>query len=895
VVDSVSQLRFAAEFAVFLTSFAGLILCLRPNAIARVASDRVLLGTGLFAEGAAAFLYGSFLVTGFNQPALVGLRIAGLVMLALATVVWTVDWPARALLGGVVLWLACGLGLGLTGAGRAGDVCRLVAGALLGIALIQAGRHSIPARIGTIAGGLLLAVVLAVSVSLSIVINRNVVDSAFARYESRASAEAANARQSSADQLTFAKIVAGSLAGDPGASTQLRTWIDGSGTAEARAVIQADLTTLRSAIDSHDPMLFVSSSRLEVAVGPKLDTSTLLALAGSDVVTEAVGANAGARQSVTVVSHDLYALAAYPIYLPGTPQQPAGAIVIAHPLDDVFLKVRAEIAGEDLSLALADHTRVLARAGQQPPTAVMVSVARAALERGAGVSRTADGRFVVTQPIFGTDGSPRAALVLSAPTSAIDQTRRDLSRSLFLVAMGAALVALVLAVFAGERIGGGLRRLTAATTRLRAGELGARSGFTSPDELGVLAEAFDSMAGSLEKMTGDLRRSADDEARLRARLEAVVSGMGEALLAVDRDGIVTECNPAATHLLGWARDDALGRPLDVVVPVIEGIRPVLDDGERVRIGESIVRTSTGVDVPVAVSVGHLDDVDGGSVGSVVVLRDLRREREIEQLKTEFLSNISHELRTPLTPIKGYAHILATRDLQQEQTTKFATEITGGVAQLERVIGQLVAFATAAAGRLDLAPEPVRAADLVGGAVTRWRSRATTHRLTRRVARATPPLMVDPVAMGQVLDELLDNAVKYSPDGGAIVVTTRKVDPDDHGDGIRLSSNGVATGTDTSAWAAPDAASHFVRISVADQGIGISPDRMEELTTEFFQGDGSATRSFSGLGLGLALVDRIVRAHGGWVECSSAPGAGSTFSVVVPDASGDAGRSRSRRS
>jgi two-component system sensor histidine kinase VicK len=490
-------------------------------------------------------------------------------------------------------------------------------------------------------------------------------------------------------------------------------------------------------------------------------------------------------------------------------------------------------------------------------------LAAEAIDGGRTVTRIVGDRLVAAGPVFGADGVvPVLAVVAATPISTVQDARSDLFRLLFLIAIAGTLLALVLTAIVGERIGTGLRRLTVAAGEVQGGNLLAESGVRTDDELGVLSDAFDSMTGSLRRMTDELRQAADDEARLRTRLEAVVGGMGEALVAVDANGAVTDFNAAAELLTGVAARKAIGRPVDQVV------RAVADDGSdlsaRLRapgedawaLGATVLHT-TGLEVPVAVSAGALRSPQDEHAGAVFVLRDVRREREVDRIKSELLSNISHELRTPLSPIKGYSQILRARELPAADVKRFANEIEKASARLERVVVQLVNFASMTAGGYEVHTEPTLVREVIDRAVSRWTERLdpAVHPVKRRLGRRLPKVWIDRVAVDQALDELLDNAVKYSPDGGRIDVAVTA--------------------------AAHPALGPTVRVSVTDHGVGIPADRRDMVLDDFTQADGSTTRSYGGLGLGLALVSRIVRAHGGELELVSVEGKGTTMTMVLP--------------
>ena len=237
-------------------------------------------------------------------------------------------------------------------------------------------------------------------------------------------------------------------------------------------------------------------------------------------------------------------------------------------------------------------------------------------------------------------------------------------------------------------------------------------------------------------------------------------------------------------------------------------------------------------------------------------RAYRKLTELDQLKGNFISNVSHELRTPLTKIKGFNALLAAGDLgpltsDQQQ----AVEVMGrGVNELERLVGDLIQFATGARGQMVLRTASVPVAEVLESAVSAVRDRAAAMDLALTCHPPAPGvcLIADPEKLRWVLDQLLDNAIKFTPAGG-------RVDAGAEPSGSR------------------------VRIWVADTGTGIDEDRLPELFEPFHQLDGTTTRRRGGTGLGLALVKMIAAAHQGTASVETRLGAGTRFTVDLPAA------------
>jgi PAS domain S-box-containing protein len=457
---------------------------------------------------------------------------------------------------------------------------------------------------------------------------------------------------------------------------------------------------------------------------------------------------------------------------------------------------------------------------------------------------------------------PVATIVLSSPASLVAQTREAFTKILFLVAIGIGAVALLLAWLSGRRITRPIQALTATAREVREGDLNVTAAVVGDDEVGQLGETFNEMTTSLLRMTNDLREAAREEHHLRDRIETIIQSMADGLIAVDARKNVLAFNREAEQLVGVDSTAAMGKPVEEVVHARDSqgqeVRlPIYDLAEGSVAGAFVERD--GTTIPVAVTCAVLRGDDGELTGGVAVLRDMSREREIERMKSEFLSNISHELRTPLTPIKGYAEILGRKDIPPEKAQQFARGILESTDRLERIVELLVDFSAMEAGRLSPKTTPVDVGEILSKVVTRWQTRATRHHLEVDVKARLPRVLGDKRLLERSIEEVLDNAIKFSPDGGTIRLEAR----------VASSRNGATR--------------RNVEVTITDEGIGIPPDDLHKIFSDFQQLDGSETRTYGGLGLGLAFVQRIIDAHSGTIDVQSEPDEGTRFTISIPAA------------
>jgi len=395
----------------------------------------------------------------------------------------------------------------------------------------------------------------------------------------------------------------------------------------------------------------------------------------------------------------------------------------------------------------------------------------------------------------------------------------------------------------------------------RAGRLEARLPGTWIGEFRPVANALNEMADTLES------RLRSSDAR-RSRLEAVIEAMEEAVLVVDADERVVLANPRLRELFACPGPAAPpeGRSLLEEIrhaEVVDTLRAALRKGET-QLREAAVGTTAERRVRFQVAPFAQP---GGSTGAVAVFHDVTDLRRVESIRRDFVANASHELKTPLTSIRGFAERLADMKLP-DHAVPAVDAIVVNARRLQTLVEDLLELSRIESGSVPLRPEPVDLAELARRLIRDLEPRLRAGELTLAVETATDArVWADRRAVEQVLGNLLDNAIKYTPSGGRIAVS---VEP---GLGRRL------------------------RVSVTDTGIGIPRKDLPRIFERFYRVDPGRSRALGGTGLGLAIVKHLVQAMGGQlgvergvesgVESRSGPG--TRFWVDLPRPEGPLGQ------
>jgi len=435
-------------------------------------------------------------------------------------------------------------------------------------------------------------------------------------------------------------------------------------------------------------------------------------------------------------------------------------------------------------------------------------------------------------------------------------------RQVLWIIVGLAIVASVLAVTMGTGVAAwiarSLARLRTGAERIANGDFSQTITNVTNDEIGQLGATFNRMA---ERLKESYRRLALSQ----QRDEAMLQGMGEGLIAVDAEGRIVTANPVAVQLLG-VEETKVGRPIqdayqlydlsgkgDTVLPADQ--RPslrVLKTGEIVHDVYGF-HSADGQKHQLSISASPVK-LEGKVVGVVTILRDVTKEKEIDRMKTEFISLASHQLRTPLSAIKWFCEMLVSGDagkLKPDQM-EFAKNISDSTERMIALVNALLNISRIESGRIMIDPKPTDLGELVGGIINDLKAKTEEKQQTLIISvnEGLPKINVDPRLIGQVYLNLLTNAVKYTPKGGEITVFISRKDDE-------------------------------VISQVTDNGYGIPKEQQGRIFEKFFRAANAVKVETDGTGLGLYLIKAVVESSGGKIWFKSEEGKGTTFWFSIP--------------
>jgi len=396
-----------------------------------------------------------------------------------------------------------------------------------------------------------------------------------------------------------------------------------------------------------------------------------------------------------------------------------------------------------------------------------------------------------------------------------------------------------------------IRTITAGAREIAEGNLDRKIRNFSNDELGDLADSINFMAEQLKAIIDDITEE-------KNRAQAMLDSMGDGVIALDSMGRVILVNPAAEEFFGLKQGECEGKDILEVIrdynldkmlqkaletgqPMVREMRILTPDQERVFC----------VNVTPLKCPGCL--VDRG--GIIALMRDITERRMLEEMRSEFITNVSHELRTPLTSIKGYLETLLDGALEDPEMTRHFLEVMNSETErFTRLIDDLLNLSQVENRRAVInCTQPVKLPELVNRVATMYKAQAEEKSITLNTEFKDAESCVvqgDPDMISQVLINLVDNAVKYTPEGGVIDIRCSGLD-------------------------------EKVVLEVEDTGIGIPKESIQRVFERFYRVDKSRWRERGGTGLGLAIVKHIVEVHGGSVNVESEVGKGSKFIIEFP--------------
>ncbi|MDI6617665.1 MAG: ATP-binding protein [Clostridiales bacterium] len=437
-----------------------------------------------------------------------------------------------------------------------------------------------------------------------------------------------------------------------------------------------------------------------------------------------------------------------------------------------------------------------------------------------------------------------AALVLSLPLYDTNKIEYSFIGDILISALILFILSLIISFLFTRNITKPVKEMTFLSKLIAEGKLNREISVYSDDEIGNLAEAFNNM-------TKKLRVTIDDLYDKKNKLEAILKSMQGGVIAIDNNERIMLVNPEAMNIFGFD-ENVLGKHLLEVIRNVE-FEDILykhqDENRELRINYP-------KDMILRVKAAPITDMENGNrkIGIVAIMLDITELKQLEQMKTEFVANVSHELKTPLTSIKGFAETLKSGAINDNKTRdKFLDIINVEADRLTRLINDILTLSELEGRKKRwMVFEKIDMNDVMDEIEDMMGSLAKLKKIDIKFIRDKDGSYVSGNydRIKQMLINLTDNAIKYTPEGGSVTVKTYKKDDK-------------------------------VYVEVSDTGIGIAKEHLPRLFERFYRVDKGRSRALGGTGLGLAIVKHIVSTMNGNIKVESELGKGTTFTASFP--------------
>ncbi|ADU30087.1 ATP-binding protein [Evansella cellulosilytica] len=449
--------------------------------------------------------------------------------------------------------------------------------------------------------------------------------------------------------------------------------------------------------------------------------------------------------------------------------------------------------------------------------------------------------MIVGIPVHLSTGES-ASLYLYQSLEIVERATSQTKNIIFLSAGLAIILTTIFAFFLTSRITSPLRKMRKASLEVAKGNFETKIPILTNDEIGLLATAFNKMARALNTNLNALNQE-------KEQLSRILSSMADGVITLDREGAVMVTNPPANEFIGaWLYEQEYEVEESGELPrELQHLFDLVVQEEKEQMGEVDVQGRSW-----AILMTPLYDQQHVR-GAVAVLRDMTEERLHDKLRKDFIANVSHELRTPISMLQGYSEaIIDGIASSEEEKTELAQIIYDESLRMGRLVNELLDLARMEAGHIQLNVETISFTDFTKRVLRKFQGIAKEHgiKLSGDIEENIQYVYADEDRIEQVLTNLIDNAIRHTPEGGEVTLQMEVLD-------------------------------QGVKVNIQDTGIGISEEDLPFVFERFYKADKARTRGRAGTGLGLAIVKNIVEAHHGKVSVHSKLNEGTTFSFFLP--------------